>query len=306
MCLTAGSYPFELGFPTSLWKIPLCEGCWDKVNASLAFWGHNLLDLVQRANIIRVDALDGPEKLFLAGQGVRLSGCKMRVAGVSMRKVLQPAQMEKDHEQQRGGTPCRKTQRTTTFCSVVCNTTGVCREDKLWGFGNCYHTGCFVWLLFAWGNLDYFSPARHRGKQWPASSKTDMILGRMGSWKKALVAWAGHARSSVKVCLAIVLEHLQLCPWARAWGGSCCHSHLDQTCQGEWTRWKSQDTLKGLLQYHYWTVSFKSLILTHSYLFFLCFFSFSFFCLWCKAETTLEVFHFYVVSLWPCQLANRW
>lgn len=219
-----------------------------------------LVQLARQQAFNRADALDGPERFFLARQRVALSGCKMRMAGVLVRKVLPPAQPEEDHEQRKGATRCSEAQRTTTFCSAVCNTAGMCRKARLQRFGDCCHAGCFFWLLFARDNFGYFSPARHKGKQWPASNKTGVIPGRKSSGKEALLAWAGHAGNSPEVCSAIVPMHLRCCPRMRAWGGSRCHGHPARPCQGQGATWKRQGTSKSLLRYHYCTSSFKKWI----------------------------------------------
>lgn len=157
----------------------------------------------------------------------------------------------------------------TIFCSAVCSTAGVCRKARLQGFRDCCHTGCFLWLLFAWDNFGYFLlPDRRAGSGQPATKLARSLEGRASG--KGL-CWRGHAGNSPEVCSVTVPTHLQCCPRARTSRGSCCHGHPDQLHQGEGAPWKRYDTLKGLLCYQYHTASFKNWILptatSHFFLF---------------------------------------
>lgn len=169
--------------------MPVWEDCWAKANDSLAFFGTTCLIYYRQQAFNRADALDGPERFFLAGQRVRLTGCKVSMASVLVRKVLQPAQSDKDREQSRGTTPCSKAQRTTIFCSVVCNTAGVCRKARLWGFGDCCHTGCFVCLLFAWDNFGYFLLPDTRARSGQPATKPAWSLEGRAAGKR--LCWHG-------------------------------------------------------------------------------------------------------------------
>lgn len=292
----------------SLWKsffsksslMSVWEGCWARANAGLGFFGTTSLT----ANIYQSRCTGWPWKVSPCRREWDSVGVKR---GWLVRKLLQPAQTEKDQEQKRWVTPLREAKRTI-FCSAVFNRVeGVLegQTPRFWGLLLCLFAVPLGFLYYYYYYYYFLLPDTRASSWQPATELAWPLKWRVAGKTKAEMKSGWLCWHGVGNLERAQRSALQLCPCTcsavlgkRARSGICCHGHPD---------WASRERgLQGTGNTH-WRFFFSTtaalLLLNIDFYPQLCLI---FSCLWCKAERTLTVSQLYVVKLWPCQLANCW